>query len=92
VNFSTGIANWQGIGSPGYITHAGLSNGGFTVGWLFVDVFDQQNQPLKKLRSTVHVKRHSVPPHNLEKPLTGRRVCGSSLGWKATMASSATAA
>lgn len=43
----TGIANWQGIGSPGYITQCWLSNGGFTVGRLFVDVFDQQNQPLK---------------------------------------------
>lgn len=88
----TGVANWQGIGSPGYITHAGLSNGGFTVGRLFVDVFDQQNQPLKKLRSTVHVTKKTVPPHKLAKPLTGRRVFGSSLGWKATMASSGTAA
>ena len=50
-------ANWQGIGSPGYITHAGLSNWGFTVGRLFVDVFDQQNRPLKKLRSKFHVKK-----------------------------------
>ena len=42
--------------------------------------------------SCLRLKKHSVPPHKLANPLTGRRVFGSSLGWKATMASSATAA
>ena len=61
---------------------------------LFVDMFDQQNQALKELRSTFHVKKKITQCRHIswQNPLTGRRLFGSSLGWKATVASSATAA